>query len=83
MQAKTIVSKFQHQRQQMVDWVKEAFDYLTRDLEMVKNSFEICGITVSDTEKFRNPDFYKRCMKDVLESLGNEVEEDDDDTFTL
>ena len=70
-------------RQQMVDWVKEAFDYLTRNQEMVKHSFEVCGITVSDTEKVRNADFYKRCMKDVLESLGNEVEEDDDDTFTL
>ena len=65
-------------RQQMVDWVKEGFDYLTRNLEMV----EVCGITASDTEKVRNADFYKRCMKDALESLGNEVEEDND-TFTL
>ena len=69
--------------QQMVDWVKEAFDYLTRNQEMVKHSFEVCGITVSDTEKVRNADFYKRCMKDALESLGNEVEEEDDDPFTL
>ena len=69
-------------RQQMVDWVKEAFDYLTRNQEMVKHSFEVCGITVSDTEKVRNADFYKRCMKDALENLGNEVEEDDD-PFTL
>ena len=37
----------------------------------------------SDTEKVRNADFYKRCMKDALESLGNEVEEEDDDPFTL
>ena len=38
-----------------------------------------------DTEKFRNADFYKQCMKDALESLGNEVEEEDDgdDPFTL
>ena len=69
-------------RQQMVDWVKEAFDYLTRNQEMVKHSFEVCGITVSDTEKVRNADFYKRCMKDALESLGNEVEEDGN-SFTL
>ena len=69
-------------RQQMVDWVKEAFDYLTRNQEMVKHSFEVCGITVSDTEKVRNADFYEQCMKNVLESLGNEVEEDDD-PFTL
>ena len=64
-------------------WVKEAFDYLTRNKEMAKHSFEVCGITVSDTEKVRNADFYKRCMKDALESLGNEVEEEDDDPFTL
>ena len=38
-------------RQQMVDWVKKAFNYLTRNQEMVKHSFEICGITVSDTKK--------------------------------
>ena len=67
---------------QMVDSVKEAFDYLTRNQEMVKHSFEVCGITVSDTEKVRNADFYKWCMKDALESLGNEVE-GDDDSFTL
>ena len=66
----------------MVDWVKEAFNYLTRNQEMVKHSFEICGITVSGTEKVRNADCCKRCMKDALESLGNEVEEDDD-PFTL
>ena len=68
-------------RQQMVDWVKEAFDYLTRNQEMVKHSFEVCGITVSDTEKVRNAHFYKRCMKVALESLGNEVE--DDNPFPL
>ena len=69
-------------RQQILDWIKEAFDYLTRNQEMVKHSFEVCGITVSDTEKVRNADFYEQCMKNVLESLGNEVEEDDD-PFTL
>ena len=69
--------------QQMVDWVKEAFNYLTRNQEMVKHSFEVCGITVQDTEKVRNADFYKRCVKDALESLENEVEEEDDDPFTL
>ena len=69
--------------QQMVDWVKEAFDYLTLNEEMFKHSFEVCRITVSDTEKVGNTDFYKRCMKDALESLGNEIEEEDDNPFTL
>ena len=67
----------------MVDWVKKVFDYLTRNQEMVKRSFEVCGITVLDTEKVRNAAFYKQCMKDELESLGNEVEEEDNDPFTL
>ena len=67
----------------MVDWVKEAFNYLTWNHEMVMHLFEVCGITVQDTEKVWNADFYKRCMKDALESLGNEVEEEDDDPFTL
>ena len=67
----------------MVDWVKEAFEYLTRNQEMVKHSFGVCGITVSDIEKVRDTDFYKRCMKDALESLENEIEEEDDDPFTL
>ena len=70
-------------RQQIVDWVKEAFDYLTRNQEMAKHSFEVCGVTVFDTENVRNVDFYKRCMKDPLESLGNEVEKEDDEPFTL
>ena len=70
-------------RQQIADWTKECFDYLTRNGEMVKHSFEVCGITVSDIKKVRNTDFYKRCMKDALESLGNEIEEEDDDPFTL
>ena len=63
--------------------MKEAVDYLTQNQEMVKHSFEVSGITVSDNEKVRNTDFYKRCMKDALEILGNEVEEEDDDPFTL
>ena len=50
---------------------------------MAKHSFEVCGITVFDTENVRNVDFYKRCMKDPLESLENEVEEEDNDPFTL
>ena len=39
---------------------------------MVKHALEVCGITVSDIY-----------MKDVLESLGNEMEAEDDDPFTL
>ena len=70
-------------RQQMVDWVKEAFNYLTQNQEMVTQFFEVCGITLSDTEKVQNADFYKRCMKDALESLENEVEEEGNDPFTL
>ena len=33
--------------QQMVDWVKEAFDHVEKSVEMVKRSFEVCGIMTS------------------------------------
>ena len=39
--------------------------------------------SLTSISSFAIPDFYKRCMKDALESLGNEVEEEDDDPFML
>ena len=34
-------------RQHMIDWVKEGFDHLIERPEMVKLSFEVCGISSS------------------------------------
>ena len=36
-------------RQNMIDWVKEGYDSLVQDQEMVKKSFEVCGISSTDT----------------------------------
>ena len=38
---------------------KEGFDYLIQDQEMVKKSFQVCGISSSDPDKVRNGVFFK------------------------
>ena len=67
-------------RQNMTDWVKEGYDSLAQDQEMVKKSFEVCGISSTDTGKLRNGDFFKQCMEKALQNLeadeGNDIDED-------
>ena len=66
--------------QNMINWVKEGYDSLVQDQEMVKKSFEVCGISSMDTEKVRNGDFFKQCMEKALQNLeadeGNDIDED-------
>ena len=63
----------------MIDWVKEGYDSLVQDKEMVKKSFEVCGISSTDTGKVRNGDFFKQCMEKALQNLeadeGNDIDE--------
>ena len=40
-------------RQHMIDWVKEGFDYLVQDQEMVKKFFRVCGISSLDPDEVR------------------------------
>jgi len=50
-------SKFQNPnspRQQIVDWVKAAYENLSSNVTTVRKSFEVCGITTSDLQKVRN-----------------------------
>lgn len=49
-------------RQHMINWVKEGYNYLAQNKEMVKRSFEVCGITSSNPERFRSGKFYELCM---------------------
>ena len=67
-------------RQNMIDWVKEGYDSLIQDQEMVKKSFEVCRISSTDTGKVRNGDFFKQCMEKALQNLdadeGNDIDED-------
>ena len=53
-------------RQSMIDWVKEGYDSLVQDQEKVKKSFEVCGISSTDTGKVRNGDFFMQCMEKAL-----------------
>ena len=67
-------------RQNMIDWVKKGYDSLVQDQGMVKKSFEVCGISSTDTGKVRNGDFFKQCMEKALRNLeadeGNDIGED-------
>ena len=41
-------------RQDMVDWVEEAYKLISSDKDMVMRSFDVCGITTSDPAKVRS-----------------------------
>ena len=42
----------------MLDCVKEGFDYLVQEQDMVKKSYKVCGISSSDLDKVRNNAFF-------------------------
>ena len=63
--------------QDMVDWVEKAFHYISNDIQMVSWSFDVCGITTTDSSKVRSEFFYKRCMENASKHLQNDDEEDD------
>ena len=73
-------------RQHMINWVKEGFDYLVQDQEMVKKFFQVCDISSSDPDKVRNGTFFKQCMGKALHSLeaddANEID-DDPSNYTI
>ena len=64
-------------RQDMVDWVEKAFNYISNDTQMVSRSFVVCGITTTDSSKVRSGSFYKSCMENASKHLQNNEEEDD------
>ena len=70
-------------RQNMVDWVEKVFNAISLDTEMVKRSFEVCGITITDKAKVRNGAFYKSCMENACKHLDDDAEAEDDYPFTL
>ena len=68
----------------MIERVKEEFDYLVHDQEMVKKSFQVCGISSSDLDKVQNGAFFKQCLRKTLHNLeGDDANEIDDDPFEL
>ena len=64
-------------RQDIVDWVKKAFDYISNDTHMASRPFDVCGITTTDSSKFRSGSFYNSCMKNASKNLQTNEEEDD------
>ena len=69
-------------RQDMIDWVEEAYKLISSDKDMVMRSFDVCGITTSDPAKVRSGSFYEKCMCNAKSIIGaNELE--NEDTFEL
>ena len=69
-------------RQDMVDWVEEAYKLISSDKDMVMRSFDVCGITTSDPAKVRSGSFYEKCMRNAKNIIeANELE--DEDPFEL
>ena len=69
-------------RQDMVDWVEEAYKLISSNKDMVMHSFDVCGITTSDPAKVRSGSFYEKCMRNAKSIIeANELE--DEDPFEL
>ena len=65
-------------RQDVVDWVEQAYKLILSDKDMVMRFFDVFGITTSDPAKVRSGSFYEKCMcnaKSIIEA--NELEEED------
>ena len=68
--------------QDMVDWVEEVYRLISSGKDMVKRSFDVCGITTSDPAKVRSGSFYDKCMRNAKYVIeANELE--DEDPFEL
>ena len=59
----------------MVDWVEKAFNYISNHTQMVSQSFDVCGITTTDSLKVQRGSFCKSCMKNASKRLLNDEEE--------
>ena len=64
-------------RQDMVDWLEKAFNYISNDTQMVSRSFDVCGITTTDFSIVRSGSFYKSCMENASKHLQNDEGEGD------
>ena len=65
----------------MINWVKERYDYLAQDKEMMRRSFEVGEITSSDPEKVRSVEFFQNCMEKAQDILNGEEDDEEDDPF--
>ena len=69
-------------RQDIVNCIAEGINYLKNHLDIIWNSFCVCGITTNDPGKVRNDEFLKNWrtnwQKDKLEDEEGEPFEDED-----
>ena len=65
-------------RQDMVDWVEEAYKLIQSDKDMVMRPFHVYGITTSGPAKVRSGSFYEKCLRNVKIIVeANELEDED------
>ena len=64
-------------RQDVVDWVEKAFNYISNETQMVSRFFDACGITTTDSSKVQRGSFYKHCKENASKHLQSDEEEDD------
>ena len=68
----------------MIDWVEKAYNAISSDIDMVKRSFDVCGITTTDKGMVGNGSFYEKCIANACQHLEDDVEDDaEDDPFIL
>ena len=58
--------------QDMTDWVEKAFNYISDDTQMVSRSFDVCGITTTDSSNVQSGSFYKSCMENASKHIKND-----------
>ena len=68
----------------MAYWVEKVHNAISSDIDMVKLSFDVCGITTTDKSMVRNGSLYEKCMGNACQHLEDDVEDDaEDDPFIL
>ena len=67
----------------MVDWVEKAYNAISSDIDMVNQSFDVCGRTTTDKSMVRNGSFYKKCMANTCQHLEDDVEDDAEDNLFI
>ena len=58
--------------QDMTDWVEKAFNYISDDTQMVSRSFDVCGITTTDSSNVQSGSFHKSCMENASKHIKND-----------
>ena len=64
-------------RQDVVDWVEKAFNYISNNFQIASRFFDVCCITTTDSSNDRSGSFHKSCIENTSKHLQNNEEEDD------